>query len=571
MPILQEAQSLGNDNAETLLRLADQLRLAGRYDEAAANIRAVIAARGDCAAAHNDLGLVWFNKEDYPQAIECYRQAIRIQPDLAEAHNNLAITLTILGDDEGGLAAMEAALRIKPDFPIAHLNRSVTWLRKGRFREGWHEFHWRLLCDAYRMPQLPAPLWDGSSRPDRCLLLNSEQGLGDTIQFIRYAPRVKQLCGSVILQCQPGLAPLLARCPGIDRVIVRGESLPEYHVQTPLMSLPDILGTTLENIPAEVPYFFADEALVDAWRQRLAEYPGFKIGIAWQGNPKYAADRLRSIPLRHFAALARVPGVRLFSLQKGIGWQQIAEAAADCPVVDFGPDFDTKAGTFMDTAAVIRNLDLVVTSDTAVAHLAGALGAPVWVALSQSADWRWLEGREDCPWYPTMRLFRQARLGDWEGLFARIAGELAAVVAGQRPPLLPLPQRPITVEAPISPGELFDRLSILEIKRQRITDRAKLRNVCREWELLHEKKEAVAGGSARLEELYIELGSVNRRLWDIEDAVRGCEAGGDFGPRFVELARSVYRVNDERSALKRRVNEALGSELVEEKLYPAYQ
>jgi hypothetical protein len=170
-----------------------------------------------------------------------------------------------------------------------------------------------------------------------------------------------------------------------------------------------------------------------------------------------------------------------------------------------------------------------------------------------------------------MRLFRQARLGDWEGLFARIAGELAAVVAGQRPPLLPPPRRPITVEAPISPGELFDRLSILEIKRQRITDPAKLRNVCREWELLREKKDVLAGGSMELEGLYAELGSVNRRLWDIEDAIRGCEGGGDFGPRFVELARSVYRVNDERSALKRRVNEALGSEIVEEKLYPAYR
>ncbi|MGO9108945.1 MAG: tetratricopeptide repeat protein [Thermoguttaceae bacterium] len=571
MPMLQQAQSQGNDNAEALLRLADQFRRAGRYDEAAANIRSVIAARADCAAAHNDLGLVWFNKEDYSQAVECYRQAIRIRPDLAEAHNNLAITLMITGDDEGGLAAVDAALRIKPDMPIAHLNRSVTWLRKGRFREGWHEFHWRLMCDAYRMPPLPAPLWDGSPMPDRCLLLYSEQGLGDTLQFIRYAPKVKQRCASTILQCQPGLAPLLSRCPGVDRVIVRGDSLPEYHVHVPLMSLPDIMETTIDTIPAAVPYVFADEALVETWRQRLAEYPGFRIGISWQGNPKYAADRLRSIPLRHFAPLARAPGVRLFSLQKGIGWEQIAEAAADCPIVDFGPDFDSQHGTFMDSAAVIRNLDLVITSDTAVPHLAGALGAPVWVALSQSADWRWLEGREDCPWYPTMRLFRQARLGDWDGLFARIAEELAGVVSGERRPLLPPLKRPVTLEAPLSPGELFDRLSILKIKRERIIDPTGLRNVCREWELLSKKKGAVAGDSAELDGLYAELVGVNRRLWEIEDAIRGCEAAGDFGPRFTELARSVYRTNDQRSALKRRINTLLGSELAEEKLYPAYR
>ena len=232
----------------------------------------------------------------------------------------------------------------------------------------------------------------------------------------------------------------------------------------------------------------------------------------------------------------------------------------------------------MDTAAVMRNLDLVVTSDTAVAHLAGALGVPVWVALGRSADWRWLEQREDCPWYPTMRLFRQARLGDWEELFARIAAELAAVAAGDAARLRPgMATRSASevnnapVFAPLSPGELFDRLSILEIKRQRISDRAKLKNVCREWELLREKKEAVAAGSARLEGIYAELGEVNRRLWEIEDAIRECEAGGDFGSKFVELARSVYRVNDERTALKRRVNEAVGSELIEEKEYPAYR
>ena len=426
LPLLQSARSQGQDNAEAQLRLADKLRQAGRFDEAIACIRALIEARADFAAAHNDLGLVWFGKQDYRQAIESYRQAIRIKPDFAEAHNNLAIALFITGETAAGLAAVNAALRIKPDFAVAHLNRAVTWLRMGRFEAGWHEFEWRRLCENYRMPPLPAPLWDGEPLPDRCLLLQSEQGLGDTIQFIRYAPLVKERCGSVILQCQPGMAPLLSRSAGLDRVIVRGESLPEYHVQAPLMSLPEILATTLDTIPADVPYLFADAALTETWRQRLADHAGFKVGIGWQGNRKYVGDRLRSVPLRHFAALARVPGVRLFSLQKGAGAEQIAEVAGDCPVVDFGADFDTKHGTFMDTAAVMRNLDLVITSDTAVAHLAGALGVPVWVALGRACDWRWMDQREDSPWYPTMRLFRQERLGDWEGLFAAIAAELAA-------------------------------------------------------------------------------------------------------------------------------------------------
>jgi hypothetical protein len=337
----------------------------------------------------------------------------------------------ITGDRRAALAALDAALRIKPDFAVAHLNRAVGWLRMGRFETGWHEFEWRRLCEDYRVTPLPAPLWDGTPMPDRCLLLHSEQGLGDTIQFIRYAPLVKQRCGSVILQCQAGLKPLLSRCPGVDRLIVRGESLPEYHVQAPLMSVPEILGTTLETVPAEVPYLFADAALTETWRQRLADYSGFKVGIGWQGNRKYHGDNLRSIPLRNFSPLGRVPHLRLFSLQKGAGAEQIPDLATECHVVDFGPDFDAKGGTFMDTAAVMRNLDLVITSDTAAAHLAGALGVPVWVALGFSCDWRWLEDRENSPWYPTMRLFRQARLGDWEELFARIAAELAAVVSGR--------------------------------------------------------------------------------------------------------------------------------------------
>ena len=572
LPILQAAQSQGKDSSEALLRVADQLRRAGRYDEAAASIRAVIEARADFAAAHNDLGLVWFSKQDYRQAIECYREAIRIKPDLAESHNNLAIALFIAGDIPAGLAAVDVALRIKPDFAIAHLNRAVTWLRMGRFEEGWHEFEWRRLCDSYRIGPHPAPLWDGSPQPDRCLLLHSEQGLGDTIQFIRYASLVKERCGSLIVQCQPGLAPLLSRSAGVDRVIVRGESLPEYHVQAPMMSLPGILGTTLKTIPAEVPYLFADDALLETWRQRLGEFEGFKVGIGWQGNPKYVADRLRSIPLRHFTPLARVPGVRLFSLQKGVGWDQIAEVTAECPVVDFGPDFDGKAGTFMDTAAVMRNLDLVITSDTALAHVAGALGAPVWLALSRSADWRWFDDREDSAWYPTMRLFRQARLGDWDELFARIAAELAGLVRGEPPrPISPPPVVETGLQAPLSAGELLDRITILKLKQAKISGSAARGNIERELRALLAVQEKAVRGDGPCAALVGELQAANEELWDIEDEIRACEARGDFGPRFVELARSVYRTNDRRSAIKRRINLQLGSTLVEEKGYPRYE
>jgi hypothetical protein len=193
-------------------------------------------------------------------------------------------------------------------------------------------------------------------------------------------------------------------------------------------SLPAILGTTLATIPAKIPYLQADPALEATWKEELARIRGFKIGIAWQGNPNYGSDRLRSIPLARFAQLARLDGVQLFSLQKGFGSEQVEQLAKEFTVINLGPDLDETAGTFMDTAAVMKNLDLVVTSDTAIAHLAGALGVPVWVALAYVPDWRWLLQRADSPWYPTMRLFRQSVPGDWNGVFERIAAEVAGLV-----------------------------------------------------------------------------------------------------------------------------------------------
>jgi tetratricopeptide (TPR) repeat protein len=595
--VLRSAQDLGQQSVESQLRLAERLRQAGRYDEAAACIQSVIEAHADLAAAHNNLGLVWASQQDFPRAAACYQEAIRIKPDFAEAQNNLAVALLNAGQRAAGQAAVDAALRTKPDFAVAHLNRAVAWLQAGDFQRGWHEFEWRRLCEPYRVTPLPAPLWDGSRRAGRCVLLHAEQGIGDTLQFVRYAPLVKERCGTVLLQCQQSLVPLLGRSASIDRLLVRGEALPEYHAQAPLMSLPAILGTAPATIPGGVPYISADPELVQAWRGRLAGRAGFKVGISWQGNPKYAADRQRSIPLRHFLPLARLEGVALFSLQRGFGAEQLAALNAEkgtgpiCrhgpsgaqhkldlspfPVVDFGPDFDTAAGAFMDTAAVMRNLDLVVTSDTAIAHLAGAMGVPVWVALGSFADWRWLDDREDSPWYPTMRLFRQRRPGDWPGVFEAVAAELARVVAGDAsrlaapPPASGCPATAPLLRAVVSAGDLLDRISILEIKRARITDPAAAQNVARELEELLAIRGRDLPRTAELQAASVELRALNERLWETEDQVRRCEACKDFGPRFVELARSVYRTNDDRSSLKRRVNAWSHSPIIEEKLYAA--
>jgi len=210
--------------------------------------------------------------------------------------------------------------------------------------------------------------------------------------------------------------------------VAEGDSLPEFDVQAPLMGLPRIFQTTLETVPAAVPYLFPDAGLVEKWQHRLASVGGFKIGISWQGNPNHPWDRHRSFPLKEFAAIAQVRGVRLISLQKGAGTEQLKSAGFE--VLEFGDELDTTSGAFMDSAAIIKNLDLVITVDSAIAHLAGALGAPVWLALATIVDWRWMFGREDSPWYPTMRLFRQSRLGDWASVFERMAAEVSKLVHG---------------------------------------------------------------------------------------------------------------------------------------------
>src|SRR5262249_12532517 len=245
------------------------------------------------------------------------------------------------------LASYEQALHIKPDYPEARWNRSLVWLTMGHLEQGWPDYEWRLKCkESGSLPPFHAPLWDGSPLEGRTILIHAEQGLGDTIQFIRYASLVKRRGGTVIVECQSDLYQLLAGYPGIDQLIAQGSSLPPFDVHVPLLSLPSIFGTTLANVPADVPYLFADAALIERWRSELSGVPGFKIGIAWQGNPRFPADCLRSIPLTHFAPLAQVDGVRLFSLQKGPGREQLSATAAYMPVIDLGDRLDENTGGF---------------------------------------------------------------------------------------------------------------------------------------------------------------------------------------------------------------------------------
>jgi tetratricopeptide (TPR) repeat protein len=460
-----------------------------RYEEAVDSIRQALALNPQYAKAHNSLGAALRAQEKIEEAMASYRRAIELQPSLAEAHTNLGCALQDLGRYGEALACFQQTLRIDPQHADAHFAVASIHLLQGRLEQGWPEYEWRLKAKNRPAPRLPGPPWDGSPLEGRSILLHAEQGMGDTLQCVRYARLVHQRGGRVTVGCPERLVRLLATCPGIDHVAAEVSLAEGFDYHAPLMSLPGIFGTTLESIPADVPYLFAEESLVTLWRERLAEIRGFRVGINWQGNPKYLGDKYRSFPLAHFEPLARVPGVGLVSLQQGVGVEQIAESAqsnrhtpcavrspigsaameadgtrsvpaaldgqhrrdeqsdatagaslrsapgtqrqkpACIEVFELGEDVDRSHGAFMDTAAVMKVLDLVITSDTATAHLAGALGVPVWVALPFSPDWRWLLDREDSPWYPTMRLFRQPRPRDWLPVFERMAVELERLVA----------------------------------------------------------------------------------------------------------------------------------------------
>ncbi len=465
----QEALRLRPDYADAHFNLGNTLRQRGRLTEAERCYRAALSGSPHLSDLHNNLGIVLNDLGRLEEAEACYRVALTLQPDHAEVHNNLGATLV----EQGRLAEAEAcyiaALRLRPDYADAHHNRALILLLRGCYGAGWPAYEWRWRRAGFHPPRFSRPVWDGSSLDGRTILLYAEQGAGDVLQFVRYVALVRRMGGRVLLAAPRHLWPILSWGPGVDRLVALDEPAPPFDVHASMMSLPGILGTTVETIPATIPYLFPDPERVERWRRELETIRGLRIGIAWSGNPSNPYNRRRAIPLRHFASLARQPEVRLISLQKpAAGVESLSDDIGPLDILDRAGELDRTAA-FVDTAAVMLNLDLVVACDSALAHLAGALGVPVWLPLPFIPDWRWLLDREDSPWYPTMKLFRQSRRGDWDEPFRRMAELLEVRVSrtGER--------RRIVHE--IAPGELIDRLTILEIKSRRIGDPEKLRHV----------------------------------------------------------------------------------------------
>lgn len=375
----------------------------------------------------NNLGNAYRNRCDYDAAIEMYEKALRINPNYVEALCNYGIVLKDVGRFDDALAMYDRALQINSENSDAKFGKSVVLLLQGQWPQAWPLFESRWGTKDFANPKLEQPQWDGSDLHGKTILLTAEQGLGDTIQFVRYAKLVKEKGGYVILQGPPSLLELLKDVPGIDRCVSSNEPRPHSDVACSLMSLPGIFRTTVQTIPAGVPYLQANPKLVERWKSKLSAIDGFRVGICWQGNPSYRDDRERSLALQWFEPLAVVPGVQLISLQKGHGAEQLLDLDS-FSVKDFSDEMDIESGPFMDTVAVMKNLDLVVSVDTVTAHLAGALGVEVWNLLAPVPHWPFLLATENTAWYPTMRLLRRSS-DDRQGFLVQVAAELKKRIA----------------------------------------------------------------------------------------------------------------------------------------------
>lgn len=387
----------------------------------------------DDADAHYNLGKTLYDQSRYHDAIACYQKALQISPGFYKACNNLAKIYQDIRRIEKAAHFYRKALELRPDYAEAHFNLATLNLLTGNFKAGWIGYEWRFKrrdwqkTYPYRYDRLR---WNGGSFVGKKLYVHSEQGFGDTIQFIRYLPLVKARGGTVIFETMRPLLELFKNFPGIDELVAPstdGQPAVACDLSIPLLSLPSVFGTTINTIPSDTPYLFADSFKTRSWQNRLS-IPGFRVGLVWAGKPTHGNDRARSLRLEDCDLLMDIPGVRFYGLQKGTAARQAPKLAAKMNLINLGEQLND----FTDTAGVIANLDLVISVDTAVAHLAGAMGKPVWVLLPFVPDWRWFLDRKDSPWYPTMRLFRQEKHGDWMAVMRRVRKEVQELAQNGR-------------------------------------------------------------------------------------------------------------------------------------------
>ncbi len=418
---LQQAVKYRSDKAEFRSNLGVVLQDLQQLDQAIEQYQLAILIKPDFVAGFHNYGLALQQKGEFDRAKAAYHTALALKPDYAEGHYNLGCLHHELLNVEPAIQAYRKAIELEPDYISAHRNLAMMLLVKGELIEGFAEYEWRLKTDELKALQAtPKPQWQGEALTGKTILVRAEQGLGDTIQFIRYLPWVKQQGGKVILECPPPLLKLFQYLTGVDQLLPRtGKHLPDkvhYDVYVPLLSLAYYYKTHLDNIPLpECNPIRVPPKYLPKWQTRMTGH-SLRIGLVWAGSPQHPKDKERSCQLRDFAPFAELTQYHFYSLQKG----ETAKQADDPPQGFSIQRLDQDLDDFTDTATVIAHLDLIITVDTAVAHLAAAMNKPTWVLLAFNPDWRWLLQRSDSPWYPSMRLFRQAKVGDWTNVIQQI-------------------------------------------------------------------------------------------------------------------------------------------------------
>lgn len=425
---LRRAMRLGPGNPEYPYRLGEALRGEGRLEDAVESYRVALEIDPTYVAALSNLAIALTSLGRCEEAEAAYRRALEIDPMQANVLNNLGILCVRAERRDEAERLFRRALEIAPGFEGAlhnlarfHYQNAMALLRQGRFAEGWEEFRWRWKMKEFERigANMTGIEWDGAAPEGKALFLYPEQGYGDSIQFVRYAPLLARRGARVFVGCPTPLARLFRTIRDVAGIVADGDNKPYYDAYATLFDMPRLFASTVETIPAEVPYLFADPAASAAWRERLGD--GLKVGLVWAGNPRHSDDAQRSLPPAALAPLWTVANARFFSLQVG---ERAGEVAAFPPgrVNDLTPEI----ADFADTAAILSALDLLISVDTGPAHLAGAMARPAWTLLPHGPDWRWFSGRDDSPWYPTMRLFRQPEPDDWASVVQRVAARLAA-------------------------------------------------------------------------------------------------------------------------------------------------
>ncbi|HRN77651.1 MAG TPA: tetratricopeptide repeat protein [Candidatus Dependentiae bacterium] len=417
---------------EYLIDLARTLNEVNLCDTALTHINKYIASDASHTIdAYMQRGCIYFKMKRFLDAINDFDTVIAHNPNSIRAQHCKAYALMQSEQLDKAISIYQELIDQHPNDAHLRLGLSLALLSKGDFERGWHEHEWRWEAFHAKRPEYNNPVWDGSADlNNKTILITCEQGSGDTFQFIRYAKLIKEMGAHVIVQTSLILKTILEQCPYIDHVICSTDTLPAFDFHASTMSLPFLFKTCLDTVPTHIPYLYANPELVTYWCKKLAADTNFKIGLCWQGNPNYSIQELRDIVkakschVHTFLPLADIKGISLYSLQKIGGEDQLEHINEKLHITAFSDDFDNSRGRFMDTAAVITNLDLVITIDTSIAHLAAGLGKPTWVLLPKPSDWRWMLKRTDTPWYPNMRLFRQSTPGDWDAVIQNIVHAL---------------------------------------------------------------------------------------------------------------------------------------------------